>query len=127
MGDTAPGCCGQGGNIAWRDGLTIMGCRARYDQADNSEPATGLFYSHPRPGFKLAACRRPANSVPIQKTLPTSPIERRGLLGLVMSRNGYSENNGGRYRSDEERARREQFGIWAGQFEMQWEWRHRHQ
>jgi endonuclease YncB( thermonuclease family) len=32
----------------------------------------------------------------------------------------------GRYRSDDERARREQLGIWAGRFEMPWEWRHRH-
>ena len=53
-----------------------------------------------------------------------------GELNAAMVRRGwavdFTKYSGGRYRSDEEQARREQLGIWAGRFEMPWEWRQRH-
>ena len=53
-----------------------------------------------------------------------------GELNMAMVPRGwavdYTKYSGGRYRSDEQQARREQLGIWAGRFEMPWEWRHRH-
>jgi endonuclease YncB( thermonuclease family) len=54
-----------------------------------------------------------------------------GELNAVMVRRGwavdYTKYSRGRYRSEEEQARREQLGMWAGRFEMPWEWRHRYQ
>jgi endonuclease YncB( thermonuclease family) len=52
-----------------------------------------------------------------------------GELNMAMVRRGwavdYTKYSGGRYQSDEQQARREQLGIWAGRFEMPWKWRHR--
>jgi endonuclease YncB( thermonuclease family) len=52
-----------------------------------------------------------------------------GELNVAMVRRGwavdYTKYSGGRYRSDEEEARREQLGIWSGSFGMPWDWRHR--
>ena len=51
-------------------------------------------------------------------------------LNAAMVRRGwavdYAHYSGGRYRSEEQQARREGLGIWAGRFELPWEWRHRH-
>jgi endonuclease YncB( thermonuclease family) len=48
-------------------------------------------------------------------------------LNAAMVRRGwavdYPKYSGGRYRADEEQARREALGIWSGRFEMPWEWR----
>jgi endonuclease YncB( thermonuclease family) len=53
-----------------------------------------------------------------------------GELNAAMVRRGwavdYSHYSGGRYRSEQEQARREGLGIWAGRFDMPWEWRERH-
>jgi endonuclease YncB( thermonuclease family) len=52
-----------------------------------------------------------------------------GELNVAMVRRGwavdYTKYSRGRYRSDEEEARREQLGIWSGSFGMPWDWRHR--
>jgi endonuclease YncB( thermonuclease family) len=51
-------------------------------------------------------------------------------LNAAMVRRGwavdFTKYSRGRYRPEEEQARREQLGIWAGRFEMPSEWRHRH-
>jgi endonuclease YncB( thermonuclease family) len=53
-----------------------------------------------------------------------------GELNAAMVRRGwavdYMKYGGGQYRPDEEQARRERLGIWAGRFAMPWVWRHRH-
>jgi endonuclease YncB( thermonuclease family) len=53
-----------------------------------------------------------------------------GELNTAMVRRGwavdYTKYSGGRYQSEEQQARREELGIWAGRFNMPWEWRHRH-
>jgi endonuclease YncB( thermonuclease family) len=38
----------------------------------------------------------------------------------------YAQFSGGKYRSEQQEARRDGLGIWAGRFEMPWDWRHRH-
>ena len=53
-----------------------------------------------------------------------------GELNAAMVRRGwavdYSHYSGGRYQPEEQQARREALGIWAGRFELPWEWRQRH-
>jgi hypothetical protein len=53
-----------------------------------------------------------------------------GELNAALARRGwavdYTKYSRGRYQSDEERARGEGLGIWAGRFELPWDWRHRH-
>jgi endonuclease YncB( thermonuclease family) len=48
-------------------------------------------------------------------------------LNATMVRRGwavdYSRYSGGRYRPEEQQAKREGLGIWAGRFELPWEWR----
>ena len=50
-------------------------------------------------------------------------------LNLTMVRRGwavdYAKYSGGRYRTEEQQARRERLGIWAKRFETPWEWQHR--
>jgi endonuclease YncB( thermonuclease family) len=52
-----------------------------------------------------------------------------GELNAAMVRRGwavdYTKYNGGRYHSEEQEARRDQLGIWAGRFDMPEQWRHR--
>jgi len=52
-----------------------------------------------------------------------------GELNATMVRRGwavdYTKNSGGRYDSEQEQARRDQLGIWAGRFDMPEQWRHR--
>ena len=52
-----------------------------------------------------------------------------GELNAAMVRRGwavdYTRHSGGRYRSEQEQARRDQLGIWAGRFDMPEQWRHR--
>jgi endonuclease YncB( thermonuclease family) len=53
-----------------------------------------------------------------------------GELNTAMVRRGwavdYTRYSGGRYHSEEQQARRDQLGIWAGRFDMPERWRHRH-
>jgi len=53
-----------------------------------------------------------------------------GEINAAMVRRGwavdFTKYSHGRYQPEEEQARREKLGIWAGRFEMPSEWRHRH-
>jgi endonuclease YncB( thermonuclease family) len=53
-----------------------------------------------------------------------------GELNAAMVRRGwavdFTKYSGGRYQSDEQQARREGLGIWAGRFELPRDWRQRH-
>jgi endonuclease YncB( thermonuclease family) len=53
-----------------------------------------------------------------------------GELNAAMVSRGwavdYANYSGGRYRSEEEQARHDGLGIWAGRFELPWDWRRRH-
>jgi endonuclease YncB( thermonuclease family) len=67
---------------------------------------------HDRYGRTVAVCRT-----------------ERGELNATMVRRGwavdYTRYSGGRYHSEEQQARRDQLGIWAGRFDMPEQWRHR--
>jgi endonuclease YncB( thermonuclease family) len=67
---------------------------------------------HDRYGRTVAVCR-------------TESVE----LNAEMVQRGwavdYTRYSGGRYHSEEQRARRDQLGIWAGRFDMPEQWRHR--
>ena len=61
---------------------------------------------------------------------PESAAQESGGLNAAMVRRGWAVDftrySAGRYQPEEQQARREGLGMWAGRFEMPWEWRHRH-
>jgi endonuclease YncB( thermonuclease family) len=83
--------------------------------------------------FQLTRDRRADCSLPdydrYSRVVAVCRIES-GELNAAMVRSGwavdFTKYSGGRSRPDEEQACRQHLGIWAGRFEMPWEWRHRH-
>jgi endonuclease YncB( thermonuclease family) len=68
---------------------------------------------HDQYGRMVAVCRTESSEI-------NPAMVRRGWAV------DFTKYSHGRYRPEEEQARREQLGIWAGRFEMPAEWRHRH-